>query len=445
MLESFTQLFALLGHDPNDLIGQPETSWLDFKDQPYLLEKTFPGRDRQRFELAKDISALANAKGGVVLLGVKTEIEEELQEEVAKELRPIAPGMVNPTQIQAVIWEWIQPKLNIEVQSHSVPGEGGELWSIFVLPQQERDLPFIVAGEFIGEGRGRNRNLFGVYERVGSQNSPYPTWQVQRWIHDGRYASPEKEEAAPVIPDTELADLTLADDLSAIGGEQAMCYYYIQAIPQGAGLLARFYRGAPDPLHDALSVIPYLRQGGFHLPSGRDGLETGRTAGQGLRVVWPTNDSLSVTPGGLTTAIEGQEHLTWASQKVAPEGELWINPLAVVEFALEFWRFYVGQIQSRKEESAGTLWRAGMRSLGGSLPVYLPGSFVRRSERQRSDTDDFDLEWVSTDERDPGRLAFDLLSRVYGRFAFAEEVISWADDRRISEQAILDIKRGGAI
>jgi len=88
------------------------------------------------------------------------------------------------------------------------------------------------------------------------------------------------------------------------------------------------------------------------------------------------------------------------------------------------------------------MWRAGMRGLGGPLPVYLPSSFVRDSVRQRADADNFDLEWAGAEGRDPGRLAFEVLTRVYARFGLAEEIIPWAEDREISERAILAIRRG---
>ena len=68
MADSIPQLFELLGRNPGELIRdrQPETIWLDFKMCPYQLEQ-----DRQRFELAKDVSAMANAEGGVILIGIE--------------------------------------------------------------------------------------------------------------------------------------------------------------------------------------------------------------------------------------------------------------------------------------------------------------------------------------------------------------------------------------
>jgi hypothetical protein len=52
---------------PSFMIGQPESEWLEAKRQPYDLQKS-----PQRIELAKDIAALANADGGILIFGFST-------------------------------------------------------------------------------------------------------------------------------------------------------------------------------------------------------------------------------------------------------------------------------------------------------------------------------------------------------------------------------------
>ncbi len=78
MVDSIPELFDLLARDPSGLIGQPEAVWLEFKTSPYQLSD-----ERQKFELAKDVSAMANADGGVILMGVETQKDERRQEDVA--------------------------------------------------------------------------------------------------------------------------------------------------------------------------------------------------------------------------------------------------------------------------------------------------------------------------------------------------------------------------
>ena len=49
------------------LIGRAEDAFLEFKGSPYQLAV-----NEQRQELAKDVSALANANGGIILIGFRT-------------------------------------------------------------------------------------------------------------------------------------------------------------------------------------------------------------------------------------------------------------------------------------------------------------------------------------------------------------------------------------
>ena len=68
MALSQAELLLLLADGKFDaLIGEFESEWLECKSSPYQLE-----HDGQKLELAKDISGLANAEGGVLLLGFST-------------------------------------------------------------------------------------------------------------------------------------------------------------------------------------------------------------------------------------------------------------------------------------------------------------------------------------------------------------------------------------
>ena len=60
----------------DSLIGTTEGDEVEFKGAPYHL-----GDDRAKLELAKDISGLMNARGGVIVLGVTTIINPVVQAE----------------------------------------------------------------------------------------------------------------------------------------------------------------------------------------------------------------------------------------------------------------------------------------------------------------------------------------------------------------------------
>jgi hypothetical protein len=87
VIQTIGELFKILGRDPNRLVGEKETKWLDFKSEPHVTPggKTEP---HHRLALAKDVCAMANAGGGILLIGFGRKGRRE-HAEVAAELRPI--------------------------------------------------------------------------------------------------------------------------------------------------------------------------------------------------------------------------------------------------------------------------------------------------------------------------------------------------------------------
>ena len=144
-IETVAQLFAALGRDPNELIDEPERQWLDFKGEPHVgPRKTEP---HHRLELAKDVTAMGNAGGGVIVLGVRPEKREKEHQEFAKELKPIPPESFDPQQVHQVLDAWVFPSVELEIESWDVPGEEGKLWTLHVHRQSEASQPFLIQKE----------------------------------------------------------------------------------------------------------------------------------------------------------------------------------------------------------------------------------------------------------------------------------------------------------
>ena len=436
-LSSVPDLFEVLGRNPSDVIGVPESDWLDFKGSPYYLDN-----ERQRWELAKDVSAVANTLAqGVIVLGVETELEPSTRQEIAKALQPIADEHVDPKRIMDVIHEWVHPRLDVNVKPHPVQGQAGHLWTILVEAQSERDLPFIVKREFRDE-RGSDRNVFGVYKRSSAYNAAYPPAQVHQWLHAGWI--PEPEPTTPIAPGEELEQVAarvLQDDLQSCGLlDDDYAYYYLQASPTTSATLSRFYEGRADSLFEVLTDPPHVRPLGFGF---RIGQRPERTAYDGLRVFQPISASLSTTRSGLLTGILGQRYLTWGSEKYSPEGQTWINPIALVETTLEFWRFYLRQVLARGERRAPSVWRVGMKGLGPAIRVMLPRFLLGKrasSLRKPQGGQDFETLWRPVEHNDAGSQAFVSLTEVYARFGYDSQVIPLAENESVSEAEILRIK-----
>lgn len=85
------EIEALLDSGREDeLIGVEESDYLDFKQCPHLL-----GTDKGKWELAKDVAALANSGGGALVIGVATEVPQDREEEIASKITPFPADMAD--------------------------------------------------------------------------------------------------------------------------------------------------------------------------------------------------------------------------------------------------------------------------------------------------------------------------------------------------------------
>jgi predicted HTH transcriptional regulator len=73
----------------NEMIGKYETDLLDAKSDLYQLKD-----DYGKSELAKDTSALANHKGGYLIIGLRTEKDKTSLAEIITEFRPFEQQLI---------------------------------------------------------------------------------------------------------------------------------------------------------------------------------------------------------------------------------------------------------------------------------------------------------------------------------------------------------------
>jgi hypothetical protein len=71
-------------------VGTAEGEDVEFKESPYQLDQP-----RQRWELAKDVAALANHRGGVITFGFRTQRAVNQLVDTVVEHRPVPKGLVN--------------------------------------------------------------------------------------------------------------------------------------------------------------------------------------------------------------------------------------------------------------------------------------------------------------------------------------------------------------
>jgi hypothetical protein len=79
-------------------IGLLESEWLDAKETPYHLEN-----HKQKLELAKDVTAMANASGGIIVLGFDCEKQATTAGEQIVKVSKFAVSLIDPSKYNQIL------------------------------------------------------------------------------------------------------------------------------------------------------------------------------------------------------------------------------------------------------------------------------------------------------------------------------------------------------
>jgi hypothetical protein len=122
------------------LLGQPESQWLEAKNQFWNL-----GSDAGKAEATKDLSALANVAGGLIVIPAKT--AGDTGRDVIDEIKSLPLERFSETQLRDTIAQWTFPPLRgleIDIVDR---GEGRAVLVIHVPAHRPEDWPHLVVGE----------------------------------------------------------------------------------------------------------------------------------------------------------------------------------------------------------------------------------------------------------------------------------------------------------
>ena len=130
--------------DPQELINlirtQEENLWLDFKQQDYHRDPKDP--DKHKREICKDVTAMANAEGGYILIGVSE------TNKIAQGLFSVPDAEKVAQSIRDTCLQFIDPRIpNLEVERYPHPLEWRnkdiELVIIHIPPSEMRPHSFL--------------------------------------------------------------------------------------------------------------------------------------------------------------------------------------------------------------------------------------------------------------------------------------------------------------
>src|SRR5262249_48977387 len=132
------------------LVGEFETDTLECKRDPYVL-----ANEEQRLQLAKDVSALANGAGGILLIGFATEKDATHRDDRIASVNPIQLAQFNKAQYESLIAQWTWPKLsNVEITIFAEPSRSTHGVIAIDVPQcASGDKPILITQTILDNGR----------------------------------------------------------------------------------------------------------------------------------------------------------------------------------------------------------------------------------------------------------------------------------------------------
>jgi hypothetical protein len=448
----------LKGGHFDQFIGAMESDEFECKAEPYRLDDK-----RQKFELAKDISSFANARGGMIVVGLVTERDAALSGDVVTGLRLFEEQNINIGQYHDVLNSWLYPRLQTMPEIKWFPcltsrTKGVIAISIINQPGQWR--PFLITKSVEPDGT-QSATMFGYAERRVDRSEPMGVQQLHLLIRDGL-----RTEAGPTLvslplreiqpdssPQGETRDVVrttqLFNDIGpkridaalATANLEGSPAFVLAAVPDQPTEIPELFIRQSDVVK-LMENPPRLRQGGFTPDAGADsriiGGQLRHTLIAGHRVLELWRD------GTLIFAEIGDEDgLSWGSK--VPDAYK-MNQLALIETTLQFVAL-AGAILAYAHPAPAKvkffieLRRMVKNSNNAVLSCDIVGNFGR-SEVRWAPKQAGSWSIIALAEDPAGRTAFRLVAEVYRWFGYDDDYIPYTEISRegmiVSQQMIVN-------
>lgn len=419
---------ALTSGRPEDLLGTPESSWLDFKSAPYALNT-----DKGKFELCKDVAAFANAQGGLLVCGVATEKQSDRAVEVATKLQPFPQDRADVDRYIDTLNEYLRPRVDISHSWYRNPTKDaadGDLYHLVIevepVPEPVR---YVIVRRMLND-KGMFADGLAIPLRHGDRTVYLPSEDAYQLINEGLrgrdapvgifgpYPNGLEEEAGQSL-DT-LERLQDWDDTPVL--------LWQSIPPHPAQILPGLHSN--DGIRGALRQQEVLRPEGFNFQDSTGRLRThegGLFLGHTRYALWVRPDAL-ITAGAIATPAM----LCWAmDQRGHPQR---INSFVLTEMTLEYFRLADGVVVPQMPG----LWRHRIvaRRFQGEQPRTLgpgstgPTSFLSSASLASADT--WEQSWAAVG--DPERDAYEALCRIYALFGLDVAANPDVQNGRVSVQ-----------
>src|SRR5450631_1036004 len=434
-------LDRLAAGDFNALVGEFESDWLECKQAPYQLVT-----DRHKLELAKDVSGLANAAGGTLLIGFATGKDAAHRADRIDDVKPFPVRDFDTSQYADIVRDWTYPSLSVTVDIYpgADPSRGVAAISVPVLSPAER--PILVVKSLLDDDK-RTDLLVGYFERKQATVLHYDAARLQATMRDGLRFDVEIRDRFESLQAT-LKELTNANPaprpvaftqaeivsrtveaLRVVGLSTAPALV-LRSMPGAKMDVRELFESKTAPLVKLLERPTEIRNSGFDLSV--DG--TSHIVGGSLRrSLYPDLKLLEVHRDGMAIFITrgDDEGLCWGRKERQAKANL-INQLLLVETVYLFCRFTYDVFKAVPGTvNEVTVEMELIRIASEGRDCFLEGGPISRwpSSRHKAAPDQSEQFSIVIDrvKISPERAAVLLLARMYAWFGFEEDQIPYTE------------------
>jgi hypothetical protein len=207
------ELIAFLDRGEFDaLIGAVETGEIDFKRSPYRLDEP-----PQAFELAKDVSALANAPaGGILVVGFQTRAFEESGLDTVETVHPFPRTMFDRERWVGKVYQLVYPTVvGLDAIFKPSQADGDQGVAVVVVPAQSPDARyFVVAKEFASED-GAPGWMLGISVRSADRNRPLGLQEIHGLLSRSLNIGSDLNEIKALVRDFQMGNLDPTERVAA--------------------------------------------------------------------------------------------------------------------------------------------------------------------------------------------------------------------------------------
>jgi hypothetical protein len=413
---------------------------------------------KQKLELAKDVTALANASGGIIVIGFDTTRDPLTDGERISKVCAFPLNLIDSDRYRKILRSMIYPPFDIVVRVFEEPlGSGRGVAAIVINEATALDKPYLVGNMLYEDGQSIG-GYIGFFERKQDVIPPITISRLHQQFSAGQQWSSINQRllaieanmsswgiAGPTKKSTGISDQELTQRLKsariAVGRDDAPIVYFL-ASAEGHCDFPTLFISRAQRIVRLIENPPQVRPDGFEIWADgaseiiQGALRRSMLLGHRLLDLWKDGLFIFIAPGD-------EDFLGW--RMGGSEKPIHISNFVLAESTLVFcWLLrFIFELADPKPQSIrltvgfDNLTRpAGPATLRDAPEARMPAGYCRAAPGPKLEV----YQFAALDGYDAERLSFLLIQDIYHAFGFESVSIPFVDrDSQIARLSAIKI------